>query len=166
MFGIRGLDGFGLVHGIFGLLALVFGLAVFLQRKGTPSHRNWGYAYAVSMLLLNVTALVIYDLFGRFGPFHYAAVFSLATVLAATVPAMLKRPAAWLDFHAMFMSWSYVGLVAAFIAEIAVRVPGVAFGAGTIFSMILAVAGGAVLIHTRVPKLITRLRAPPPVSVR
>lgn len=158
MFGIRGLDPFGVVHGLFGLLALACGLGVFLQRKGTRSHRLWGYGYVCSMILLNLTALAIYDLFGRFGVFHYAAVFSLLTVLAAIVPAMSKRPAAWLELHAMFMSWSYVGLVAAFVAEIAVRVPGVGFGVGTIFATLIAVVGGAVLIHANVPRLIARLR--------
>ena len=36
--------------------------------------------YVLSMLLLNITALMIYDLYGRFGPFHVASVISLATI--------------------------------------------------------------------------------------
>jgi Na+-driven multidrug efflux pump len=70
------------------------------------------------MLILNTTALLIYDLFGGFGPFHYMALFSLATVLGGLVPAFLKKPKEkWLDMHYEFMSWSVIGLYAAFWAE-------------------------------------------------
>jgi hypothetical protein len=41
------------------------------------------------MLFLNLTALSIYHLFGRFGPFHVASVISLATICAGFVPAVL-----------------------------------------------------------------------------
>ena len=56
-----------------------------------------------------------------------------------------------LDLHGLV--W-YVGLVAAFLAEIAVRVPGVGFSSGLITTTILAVAGGAFLIHTRDRRLL------------
>src|SRR5688572_29259986 len=125
MFGIRGLDPFGLVHALLGVAALILGLALLLRRKGTRVHRRIGQAYVLSMLLLNLTALMIYDLHGRFGPFHVASVISLATIGAGFAPVYLRRPqAAWLQLHAIFMCWSYVGLLAAFVAEVAVRVPG------------------------------------------
>ena len=61
------------------------------------------------MLLLNITALMIYDLDGRFGPFHVASVISSATIGAGFVPVYLRRPrAAWIHLHANFMCWSYV----------------------------------------------------------
>jgi predicted membrane protein DUF2306 len=108
------------------------------------------------MILLNATALMIYDLYGRFGPFHVASVISLATVGAGFVPVYLRRPpSAWVQLHATFMCWSYVGLLAAFVAEVAVRVPGVGFSSAVIVATVLVVAGGAVLIHTRVPRILT-----------
>lgn len=130
MFGVPGLDPFGLIHAALGLLALVLGLAVVLQRKGTRLHRGTGYAYVSAMLLLNATALAIYDLYGRFGPFHGAALISLATVAAALVPAITRRPKGkWLNLHAEIMCWSYVGLVSAFLAEVSVRLPGISIAA-------------------------------------
>jgi uncharacterized membrane protein len=158
MFGIRGLDPFGLVHALLGVAALILGLAVLLRRKGTPVHRIIGRAYVLSMLLLNTTALMIYDLYGRFGSFHVAAVISLATVGAGFVPVYLRRPRrAWMQLHATFMCWSYVGLLAAFVSEVAVRVPRVGFGSAVIAATMVVVAGGAVLIHTRVPRILAAL---------
>ena len=50
----------------------MLGGIVVLRRKGTRSHRRIGLAYAAALLLVNATALAIYDLYGRFGPFHVA----------------------------------------------------------------------------------------------
>jgi hypothetical protein len=151
MFGIAGLDWFGL-HSAFGIVALWSGGAVLYRRTG--------YAYALSMLFLNGSALAIYDLTGRFGPFHMGALVSLATVAAALVPAVTRRPAdAWLRLHAEFMCWSYVGLVSAFLAEIAVRVPGVDVVAGAIAGTVLGIAAGGLLIHRRLPIAINEFGA-------
>lgn len=158
MLGIRGLDPFGLFHAGLGLAAVVLGLVVVLRRKGGRTHRRIGMAYVISMVLLNVTALLIYDLFGRFGPFHGLALLSLATTLAGFVPAYLRRPAGWLEIHARCMSWSYAGVVAAFAAEIGARVPGVRFVDGVVWPTIAVTAVAAMLIHGRVPRVIDRLR--------
>jgi uncharacterized membrane protein len=155
MFGIRGLDAFGLVHALLGVAGLLLGLLVLLRRKGTGVHRRIGQGYVVSMLLLNATALMIYDLYGRLGPFHVASVISVATLGAGFVPVYFRRPqATWMQLHATFMCWSYVGLVAAFVSEIATRVPGVGFGVAVIAATVVIVAGGAFLIHTRVPRIL------------
>jgi uncharacterized membrane protein len=114
----------GLIHVGFEMLALVFGLVIFCMTKGTQLHRCLGYLYVVSMLGLNVTALLIYRVFGAFGPFHVLALVSLASVVAGLVPACLKRPRGkWLRRHYEAICWSYVGLLAATAAEIAVRLP-------------------------------------------
>ena len=158
MFGIPGLDGLGFVHTLLGLAALLAGCAVVIGPKGTRIHRSIGRGYVAAMLMLNVTALLIYDLYGRFGPFHVAALVSLATVLAGIVPMLRRRPhATWMELHATFMSWSYVGLIAAFIAEIATHVPGVRFGWGVGAATIAAVGVGAVLIHGRVPRILREM---------
>jgi uncharacterized membrane protein len=167
MFGIRRPDGFGLIHSGFGLVALLAGLGVMTLRKGTRPHRRLGYVYAGSMLLLNSTALAIYDLFGRFGPFHFAALVSLATLSAGFVPVFLRRPrGAWIELHATFMSWSYVGLVAAFLAEVGVRVPGVGFGPAVVGGLVASMVIGAILIHTRVPRIVGRVSKSLPVGFR
>ena len=49
---------------------------------------------------LNVTALMIYRLFGTFGPFHVAALVSLATLAAGVVTVVRRRPArTWVEHH-------------------------------------------------------------------
>ena len=161
MFGIRGLDGFGLVHGLLGFLALLLGLVVILLPKGTRRHRKVGFAYVIAMVALNLTALWIFDLTGRFGPFHVAAIISLVTIIAGWLPAAYRRPREWMALHGIFMGWAYVGLVAAFLAEIAVRVPGIGFSSGVTMAFVITVAGGATLIHRRVPEIARRIPARP-----
>jgi uncharacterized membrane protein len=152
---VLGLDGLGLVHTALGTAALLLGLALFSTAKGTARHRRLGQLYVTRMVLLNLTALFIYELFGRVGPFHFAALFSITTVVAGFVPALLRRPrGGWIEIHALTLSWSYVGLVAAFLAEVAVRVPGSPFWPAVIVSMLVAVGIGAVAIHTKVPKIV------------
>ena len=158
MFGIRGLDLLGLFHASVGLLALLLGLGVVSFNKGTRRHKRIGYAYVVTMVLLNGTALGIYDLYGGFGPFHVAAGISLITVGVALVPAVTRRPAGnWLRLHAEVMCWSYVGLASAFVAEIAVRLPGSRTAPAAI-STVVGTAAGAVLIYRFLPAVVAQLR--------
>lgn len=165
MLGIAGLDALGLIHGILGLVSVALGTAMILRRKGGRAHRRIGVAYVACMVALNVTALLIYDLFGRFGPFHWLALLSLGTTMAGFVPAWLRRPlrraacaqgkpAGWLEMHARFMSWSYAGLMAAFASEIGARVPGVPFVHGVVWPTVFVIGIAAVMIHRRVPELI------------
>jgi uncharacterized membrane protein len=123
-------------------------LVIFRITKATQLHRTLGYLYVASMLGLNVTALMIYRLFGRFGPFHVLALISLATVVAGLLPAYSKRPPGkWLRRHYEGMCWSYVGLLAATVAEIATRLPfargsGLAFGIATFVATLAVVLIG------------------------
>ena len=89
----------GQLHFVSALVALGAGAFVLLDRKGTTRHRRVGWTYALAMLLLNATALLIYRLTASFGPFHVAALVSLATLLAGVVPMRRRRPASWLERH-------------------------------------------------------------------
>jgi uncharacterized membrane protein len=157
----------GLTHTAAAVTALAAGAAVLLTRKGTRRHRQLGWSYVVSMLLLNGTALLIYRLFGRFGPFHVGAVFSLVTVVAGAATALGARRARArrdavgraraLERHYQWMTWSYVGLVAAAVSEVATRMPvlrprpgqGLAFGITVAAATLLVVRVGAQLIRRR-----------------
>lgn len=151
-------DWIGWFHAAFGFIALALGLLVVLRRKGTRGHRRTGRIYVAAMLLLNGTALAIYDLFGFFGPFHVAAVVSLCTLAAGLHPMYARRRGErHFERHAMFMSWSYAGLLAAATAELAVRLPGAEFASAVLASTVLVVAGAAFIIHTRVPRILTAL---------
>ena len=115
----------GQLHLATALMALTAGGGMLWRPKGTASHRRIGWLYVASMLTMNGTALLIYRLTGRFGPFHIAALVSLAMLLAGIIPVLWRRPAeGWLERHYFFMSHSYLGLAAAAIAETATRVLG------------------------------------------
>lgn len=157
MLEIHGLDPLGTVHAALGLLAMTLGLFVVAMRKGTATHRRLGLFYAVAMVLLNATALMIYDLFGRFGPFHVLALVSLGTITVGVVPVWIRRPRGWLDLHAHLMSWSYAGLIAAFFAEIGVRLHGVGFTTGVVVPTVVVIVVAALLIHRRIPGLIAHI---------
>ena len=106
------------------LCAMLLGVWVLWMAKGTLAHRRSGFAYAICMLIVNVSAFMIYRLFGGFGPFHVAALISLLTLLAGARP-VLRRPRreGWMLAHMNYMYWSVVGLYAAFASELMVRLP-------------------------------------------
>jgi uncharacterized membrane protein len=159
----------GQVHLAAAIVSLTSGAAVLLlSPKGTTRHRQIGWVYVVSMLALNVTALMIYRLFGGFGPFHVAAIVSLAGLLPGVVAARRAKSARLarnqlkrghlVTKHYYFMAWSYVGLCAAAVSETATRLPiarprpgaGLEFGIAVAVATLLVVAVGAWLINTRV----------------
>jgi len=136
------------LHVTFAVLALAFGVGIFVTRRGTPSHRRLGYCYVACMAVTNAGALSLYARTGEFGPFHLAALISLATLVAGILPAILRRPrGGWLKLHWEFMSWSFVGLVAATVAEAAFRLPNVAYWPSIVAGTILVCLSGGVWIY-------------------
>jgi len=131
----------GLIHLIASMISLICGTLVLVLPKGTRIHKSSGYIYFIFMLLVNVTAFGLYHLYGRFGPFHIAALVSLATLLAGMIPVLL-RTKSWLNYHLSFMYYSVMGLYAAFASEVIVRIPGIAFGpaVGIATSMVMITA--------------------------
>jgi len=126
----------------------LLGSGIFIARRGTPLHRKLGYAYITSMLTLNISALLLYSRTGDFGPFHIAALISLATLVAGAFPAITRRPrGAWLALHWEFMSWSFVGLLAGAVAETAFRIPGLAYWPAIVTASLLTILAGGVLIY-------------------
>jgi uncharacterized membrane protein len=152
----------GWIHTVFGIVALLAGTAVVLTRKATRWHRTLGHIYLTSMIGLITTSLFIYNLFGRFGPFHYLAVSSLLTLIAGMIPVLLRRPKRlWLEWHAIFINISFIGLVAATSAEITSRIPGLedAFGPVVGLTSALVVGIGMALLFRNLPRSIRRTPA-------
>lgn len=148
----------GTVHVVFAVAALVVGATVFCRRKGDRRHRILGYFYPISLLAVNANALAVYEDSAGVGPFHILAVVSLVTLISGFIPALLRRPVSWwLDLHAYFMSWSYVGLVAAGVAQIATMASSLPARFAVGLPSILIVVVGGVLIHTRVPKILAAI---------
>lgn len=140
----------GLIHLLSATIALIFGTSVLYLRKGTPIHRKLGYLYVASMAILNVTSYMIYNLFGKWGAFHYAAVISTLTLLAGFIPVFTKRPQkSWIYLHISFMYYSVIGLYAAFASELLVRIPGAGFWWVVTGATIVVMASGMVIFQIK-----------------
>lgn len=112
----------GLIHLISAIIALITSVIVISSTKGTGFHKKIGLIYVLSMLILNVTALFIYELSGGFNAFHFFALLSLFSIFGGMYFPLFKRNSKdWVINHLEVMSWSVLGLYAAFSAEISVR---------------------------------------------
>ena len=141
----------GTIHIVFAITALVVGAGMFLQKKGDRRHRYFGYLYCIALLALNLSALSVYRDSEGPGPFHILAFISLATLAAGILPRLLRKPMhAWVSHHAHFMSWSYVGLVAAGIGQMATKFSTLPAVIAVGVPSIIVVLVGGLLIHTRV----------------
>ena len=149
----------GWTHLLFSITAIASGTTVLLAPKGTHLHRRTGYFYVTAMLGLNISALMIYRLFGYFGPFHWAALFSLATLLAGFIPARIKAPQGrWIFLHANMMAWSFIGLLAAAVSEITTRFLDYPFGPVVLLSSCLVFLLGGLVNGRKIPKAIAGMR--------
>jgi uncharacterized membrane protein len=137
-------DTYGLIHLVSSIVTLISGTLVLIMRKGTIRHKQIGYVYVISMVVLLLTAFMIYRLFNGWGIFHYTTIGSLLTIGLGMIPIWTKKPAKkWKYMHFSFMYWSVIGLYSAFAAEVLTRIPetsffgmvGIAFG-------IIMLAGG------------------------
>ena len=81
----------GFIHLLSALLAMVAGSIVLLNTKGGLFHKRVGYVCVALMVVLNVTAFMIYHLFGKFGPFHALAILSMVGIAGGMVPVLLKQ---------------------------------------------------------------------------
>ena len=155
-----GMSPLGQFHFATALVALASGAWVLSRRKGTRMHRRVGWLYAASMLMMNVSALSLYRLTGTFGPFHVAALISLATLAAGIIAARRRHRGgrAWLERHYFLMAYSYLGLVAAAVAETATRWPAIqdvaggptaAFWTAVVIASVAVFAVGGVMIRRR-----------------
>ena len=132
----------GLIHLLAALTAMLTGAIVLFANKATRFHRRIGYVYVLAMAVVNLTAFGIHHLYGRFGPFHVAALFSGSTILGGIGPMLFRRRIkGWLHWHYFFMNWSVVGLYAAFWAETLVRL----FPIGQFWPVVVAATVGTTI---------------------
>jgi uncharacterized membrane protein len=147
----------GSVHFALATAALILGAVSLSQTKGGLRHRVLGRLYSAALVLVNVSALSIYRDSSGMGPFHILAIISLVTLAAGLIPAVLRRPDdSWLDLHAYFMCWSYVGLAAAGAAQMTTKFAGSGLFQVAI-PVVVIVLIGALLIHGRVPRILSRI---------
>ncbi|MFI2811842.1 MULTISPECIES: DUF2306 domain-containing protein [unclassified Microbulbifer] len=148
----------GTIHFVLACACLAFGAVALLQKKGGRKHRWPGYLYCASLLLANLSALSVYEDSSTAGPFHILAWISLATLSAGFIPAFLRRPAyGWMNLHAYFMSWSYVGLVAAGVGQLLTEYSTLSGTFAVGLPSLVIVAAGGLMIHSRLPETLTSL---------
>ncbi len=113
----------GLTHLVFSIASLITGLQILVTKKGTKQHTRVGYIYSVSLIILNLTAFMIYNLYGKFGIFHWLAVMSCLVLFTGLYPVITKKGKNYILTHFTFMYWSVIGLYSAFMAELFSRLP-------------------------------------------
>src|SRR5690349_14733909 len=112
----------GTIHAAIALLCIIIGTIQLLRPKHGPGHRARGYAFVYGMLMVDGEAMLLYRFTGDFNAFHVGAIVNLAAILAAMVPMLMSpRPGNWKQLHYHFMSWGFVGLMAAAVTELIVR---------------------------------------------
>ncbi|WP_371185392.1 DUF2306 domain-containing protein [Thalassotalea maritima] len=111
-------------HTLSAIVALITGAMVFLRKKGNAQHKVYGYTYVVAMLALNISAIPLQNLFDGLGWFHLFIVISLPYIIwGMYYPLFARSNPNWMVNHFEILSYSYIGLCAAFIAEVVVRLP-------------------------------------------
>jgi len=147
----------GLLHLLVAVAAIAAGAAVLAAAKGTPSHRWSGRVYLGAMVAVNLSALLIYELFDGFGAFHWLALASLATVLAGYGETLIRRPG-WVTRHAYYMSGSYIGLIAALAAEVLTRTPLLPFFEAVLLASVGVISAGMWLMFRLVPATVRSMQ--------
>lgn len=113
----------GRLHVAAACVSLGVGLLVlFRGDKGSYVHVALGRVFLVSMGFVNLPVLFLYEDSGRLGPFHVLAVVSVVTTTAGWLslqPARRARRA--IALHAYFMTWSWIGVTTAGLAQAANR---------------------------------------------
>jgi len=120
--GFVGLTVAGWIHTALSGLAIVLGAEQVLRTRRDRLHRWLGYTYVIALLVGDVAILTVYRFNGHFNMFHVGAVANLLCLAMAMRPMWARpRPVEWKRKHYMWISWSYVGLLAAALTEFVVR---------------------------------------------
>lgn len=110
----------GGLHVLAACVALALGLTVLVRRKGGSWHVALGRIYLAVMLTVNLPVVFLYGATGRPGPFHVLAVISvLTTSLGWWCLHGRRRDSRGLQAHASFMTWSWIGVATAGLAQLA-----------------------------------------------
>jgi uncharacterized membrane protein len=145
----------GTIHAALAAVGVLIGIVQFLRRKGDPLHHAIGYAYVYALLVADCTALLIFQFTGRLNILHFGAVTSLICLALGIWPLLRspRRPT-WRTKHYMWISWSYVGLLAAAGTELVVRTAPFTHAwqvwtATALTTMAVTLCGGAIIFRYR-----------------
>ncbi len=157
----------GELHFWFAVIALISGTWVLATKKGTKKHRKIGMVYVVSMGMQLLTSFLTYELFGRFGMFHWMSLLATITLLCGILPLWFKKPRyTYRYWHLNFMYWSVISLYMALAAESFTRLPNTPFLSGVLYSSLLVYLLGVwfFLRHVKTWKNRFIINPPPPMD--
>lgn len=100
--------------------ALCLGVVVLLRRKGDVAHVVLGRVYLAGMIGVNLPVFFLYDDTGQPGPFHLLAAVSVLTTALGWLSLRGARHSR-IEAHAALMTWSWVGVATAGLAQAANR---------------------------------------------
>ena len=112
----------GAIHTVLAMSGIAVGSIQLLRPKRGPAHRARGYAFVYAMLIADGAAMLVFRFTGGFNMLHAGAMLNLACIVLAMVPMLRsRRPSNWKSQHYHWISWAYVGLLAAAATELVVR---------------------------------------------
>ncbi len=112
----------GGIHFVCSVIGMLSGMFVLLNTKGTAFHRKIGYVFVAALVIVNLSALFIYDFNdGAISVFHYLIPVSLFFLGFGILPMMGKRKPGALNRHIIGMNGAVLGLWAAGATEYFVR---------------------------------------------
>ena len=121
---MQGLTCAGAIHTILALFAIGVGCLQLLRRKGDTAHRAVGYAYVYGLLIADGAAMLVFQFTGKLNILHFGVLTNLVCISLGMWPVLrIPRRPNWRLSHYMWISWSYVGVLAATGTEIVVRGP-------------------------------------------
>lgn len=109
-------------HLITAIVALFTAATVLFAPKGTRFHKRMGYVFAVSLLLVNITAAFMYNLTGTVNFLHVFIILSFLSLSSGMWAAIRRKSKNWLTRHIAGMNAAALGVWAAGFAELTVRV--------------------------------------------
>ncbi|MCB0279162.1 MAG: DUF2306 domain-containing protein [Calditrichaeota bacterium] len=112
----------GGIHFVSSVIGLCTGAYILLTKKGTRIHKKTGYVFVVSLVLVNLSALFIYDFNdGSISVFHFLIPVSVIFLSIGFIPMLGERKANYLNRHIIGMNGAALGLWAAGATEYFVR---------------------------------------------
>lgn len=140
----------GGMHTAAAVVALVTGASVLMRPKGDGRHRAVGRVYVAAMSLLVLAGIPMAE--NGLSAFHYLSIITGVSVGAGMILIWRarferdpKKRAGLVFGHYKFMAWSYAGLVAAGVAQLATRVA-VTWGGMATFWWAVVIASLAVTL--------------------
>ena len=143
----------GRAHVVAACIAMAVGMAVLVRRKGDPRHARLGRLYVAAMLVVNLSVLGVYEATGQPGAFHVLAVVSIVTTGLGWLSLQGRgRANRAVEAHASFMTWSWIGVVTAGLAQAATHQWPEQSPWPVVFVVGLAIATGSVCV----PRFVSR----------